>query len=144
MPDLAKGLRNMRLDSPIVLAQPTYDTKEVSPFSPAGSSKASSTMRPDPQRSWSGESTLMNPSVDSSWDVVEDLPIRWATDYVALASPGTRLCGTSVLCYDLWIEPSDYRRGAAYLAVVVKTIVLLYHAPKGERAFRFVKVCSSQ
>lgn len=100
----------------------------------------SSIHRPDPQRSWSGESAATNGSVDSSWDVVEDLPIRWATDFVPLAVPGSRLCGTSVLCYDLWAEHNDRRRGAAYLALVVKTNILLYHAPKGERAFRFVKV----
>jgi len=77
--------------------------------------------------------------IDSGWDVVEELPLRWATDYVPLAVPGSRLMNASVLTYALW-RNDDQPRGSALLAVAIKSAVLLYESPKGERAFRFVKV----
>ena len=83
-------------------------------------------------------------SLDSgeSWDVVEDLPLRWASDYVSLAIPGSRLASGSVLFYDIWSDTTSIGRRGALLAVATaaKQSVLLYEAPKGERAFRFVKV----
>jgi hypothetical protein len=78
-------------------------------------------------------------SLDSSWDVVDDLPLRWATDYVPLAVPGSRLMHASVLTYALW-RNDDQPRGSALLAVAIKSAALLYESPKGERAFRFIKV----
>jgi len=77
--------------------------------------------------------------VDPGWDVIEDLPLRWATDYVPLAVPGSRLMNASVLTYALW-RNDDQPRGSALLAVAIKSAVLLYESPKGERAFRYVKV----
>jgi hypothetical protein len=77
--------------------------------------------------------------IDSGWDVVEELPLRWATDHVPLAVPGSRLMNASVLTYALW-RNDDQPRGSALLAVAIKSAVLLYESPKGERAFRFVKV----
>ncbi|EKM59490.1 uncharacterized protein PHACADRAFT_191858 [Phanerochaete carnosa HHB-10118-sp] len=129
-PSLARGLKHLRLDSPLHQPPRSQTLNEVN---------ASAGISPSmqlPGRSLSGDSAV---SVDSSWDVVEDLPLRWATDYVPLAAPGTRLFGTSVLCYDVWRDPNERSRGVAYLAIVVKSNILLYHAPKGERAFRFVK-----
>ena len=78
-------------------------------------------------------------TLDSGWDVVEDLPLRWATDYVPLAAPGSRLINSPVSTYALW-RNDDQARGSALLAVAVKSAILLYESPKGERAFRFVKV----
>lgn len=78
-------------------------------------------------------------SIDSGWDIVDDLPLRWATDHVPLAVPGSRLMNASVLTYALW-RNDDQPRGSALLAVAIKSAVLLYESPKGERAFRFVKV----
>ncbi|KDQ29618.1 hypothetical protein PLEOSDRAFT_1038182, partial [Pleurotus ostreatus PC15] len=83
-------------------------------------------------------------SVDSGWDIVEDLPLRWATDYVPLASPGSRLIGMSVLSYALWTDDKlDKRVGAGnggrMLAVSTKSNIFLYETPKGQRAFHFVK-----
>lgn len=121
---LARGLKHLRLDSSLNTGHPSAG------ISPSIHSRL-------PGRSSTADSAI---SVDSSWDVVEDLPLRWATDYVPLAAPGTRLFGTSVQCYDMWRDPIERSRGVAYLAVVVKSNILLYHAPKGERAFRFVKV----
>jgi len=81
-------------------------------------------------------------AIDAGWDVVDDLPLRWATDYVPLAVPGSRLMNASVLTYALW-RNDDQPRGSALLAVAIKSAVLLYESPKGERAFRFVKVSPS-
>ncbi|KAL0580505.1 hypothetical protein V5O48_001492 [Marasmius crinis-equi] len=77
---------------------------------------------------------------EESWDVIDDLPLRWATDFVPLASPGSRLSSLSVLSYALW--SGDVRstgRGGRMLAIATKANILLYEAPKGERAFHFVK-----
>jgi hypothetical protein len=79
-------------------------------------------------------------SAEDSWDVVEDLPLRWASDYVSLAISGSRLANTSVLFYDIWSDTTIGGHKGALLAVVTKSTVLLYETPKGERAFRFVKV----
>lgn len=79
-------------------------------------------------------------SIGESWDVVEDLPLRWAFDYVSLAISGSRLANTSVLFYDIWSDPTISGRKGALLAVATKSTILLYETPKGERAFRFVKV----
>lgn len=84
-------------------------------------------------------------SADASWDVVDDLPLRWATDFVPLASAGARLASTSVISYALWHEggpgPGGGRHGRrALLAVATKCNIFLYETPKGERAFHFVKV----
>lgn len=76
---------------------------------------------------------------DSDWDVVEDLPLRWATDFVNLAAAGSRLVNVSVSSYDLWHDDRQVR-GGTLLAIATKTGVLLYESPKGERAFKFVKV----
>jgi hypothetical protein len=98
---------------------------------PPGSSRRANSMRPIPERSSS--------SLDSGWDVVEDLPLRWATDYVPLAVPGSRLMNTSIFTYALW-RNDNQPRSSTLLAVGVKSAVLLYESPKGERAFRFIKV----
>ena len=82
-------------------------------------------------------------SVDETWDLVEDLPLRWASDYVSLAISGSRLANTSVLFYDIWSDAMTSGRKGALLAVATKSTILLYEAPKGERAFRFVKVSCS-
>jgi hypothetical protein len=135
---LAKGLRHLKLESPVhhhSHAARSGDVRTAYPptgLSPIVNSKI-------PGRSSSGDSVN---SVDSSWDVVDDLSLRWATDFVPLASPGTRLHGSSVHFYDVWRDAHERHRGVAYLAVVVKNNILLYHTPKGERAFRFVKVTS--
>jgi hypothetical protein len=81
-------------------------------------------------------------AIDAGWDVVDDLPLRWATDYVPLAVPGSRLMTASVLTYALW-RNDDQPRGSALLAVAIKSAVLLYESPRGERAFRFIKVSPS-
>jgi hypothetical protein len=76
---------------------------------------------------------------DGGWDIVDDLPLRWAADYVSLATAGSRLANVSVLKYVLWQDDTQHRNGAL-LAVATKSSVLLYESPRGERAFRFLKV----
>ncbi|KAF9462044.1 hypothetical protein BDZ94DRAFT_1322929 [Collybia nuda] len=76
---------------------------------------------------------------ESSWDVVEDLPLRWATDFVPLATAGSRLVNTSILSYALWSDENRKGRGGRLLAIATKNNILLYETPKGERAFHFVK-----
>jgi hypothetical protein len=97
--------------------------------------------RPSTSKSIEATSSSLNriSTVDSGWDFVDDLPLRWATDYVPLAVPGSRLMNASISTYALW-RNDELPRGSALLAVAIKSAVLLYESPKGERAFRFVKV----
>ena len=86
---------------------------------------------------------LRRESNDSGWDIVDDQdqPIRWATDYIPLASSGSRLAGTSALLFATWND--EGRKGCTggqLLAVATKNNILLYETPKGERAYKFVKV----
>lgn len=110
---------------------------------------AASPPRPkvSPSASSSGSNGLLRPEREdstestTSWDVVDDLPLRWATDYVPLASPGSKLSASSVQSYELRLSEDPRVRGGAFLAIATKTTILLYETRKGERAFHFVKVC---
>ncbi|KAF8592580.1 hypothetical protein K439DRAFT_1625928 [Ramaria rubella] len=79
-------------------------------------------------------------TIDSGWDVIghNDLPLRWAADFVPLASPGSRLANQSVLFFELY-RVKDRARITAHLAIATKQNILLYETVRGERAFRFVK-----
>jgi hypothetical protein len=77
-------------------------------------------------------------SGDSTWEVVDDGPLRWAADCVPFARTNTRLVQSSVLFYTLWSD--DGSIGTAFLAVVTKSNIFLFESPKGERIFRFSKV----
>lgn len=114
---ITKGLRNLMTESPIRAR-------------PASFLASSSTKRPPATRK------------DSSWDIVDDLPLRWATEFTSLSSIGSRISNTSVICYSLWHEGSARSTRRALLAVATKTNIFLYETPKGERAFHFVKVCT--
>lgn len=80
---------------------------------------------------------------DSTWDVVDDAPLRWATDFVPLATANSRLAGSTVISYAIWTAENRIGRGGQLLAVATRSNILLYEVPKGERAFRFVKVSLS-
>ena len=80
---------------------------------------------------------------DSEWDIVDDQCIRWATDYKPLASPGSRLAGTSSLLFATWSDEGR-KGGEKLLAIATKTNIILYETPKGERAYKFVKVCPTE
>lgn len=126
--NLAKGLKSLVFDPPQE-PEPQASYQSVLQASP-GSSRRAKSMRPIPERSSS--------SLDSGWDVVDDLPLRWATDYVPLAVPGSRLMNASIFTYALW-RNDNQPRSSTLLAVGIKSAVLLYESPKGERAFRFIK-----
>lgn len=81
-------------------------------------------------------------SPESQWEFVDSeiLPLRWVNDYVPLASPGSRLVNQNILSYAFWCDENRQSRGGQLLAVATKNNILLYETPKGERAFRFVKV----
>lgn len=76
-------------------------------------------------------------------DIWKDLPLKWATDFVPLALPGSRLAGVSVIAIATWPEGGNStEEGIQLLAVATKSAIVLYETPKGSRAFRFVKVRS--
>lgn len=85
------------------------------------------------------KSTSTNIST-SSWDVVDEAPLRWATDFVPLATANSRLASSLVTSYAIWADENRIGRGGQLLAVASKNNILLYEVPKGERLFRFVKV----
>lgn len=80
---------------------------------------------------------------DFGWDIVEDKSIRWATDYVPLAPSGSRLAGVSAVLFATWSDEGrkGNSTGGKLLAIATKSAILLYETPKGERAYKFVKVC---
>ncbi|ETW84114.1 hypothetical protein HETIRDRAFT_381493 [Heterobasidion irregulare TC 32-1] len=127
---LAKGLKSLMID-PQQHPEPgtSYHNMMPSASSSTSAYNADKKLPLPPERNGSSD----------SWEDVQDLPLRWATDFVPLASAGSRLQNTSVLSYDLWRD-SQHFRGAALLAVSTKSNILLYESPKGQRAFRFVKV----
>lgn len=149
---ITKGLKSLSIDNQAyALSQPfspfRNDCLSPIPSSPGVSPSTSSvnSVFVDDLR---GSRASLNPtrsmdSVDSTWDVVEDLPLRWALDYVSLAISGSRLANTSVLFYDIWADSANNGRKGALLAVATKSTILLYETPRGERAFRFVKVSRS-
>jgi hypothetical protein len=125
---LAKSLRSLMTDtSQDHEPPPPSSYQEMLQASPGSSSRTAES-----------KARLQRSSTLDSWDVVEDLPLRWATDYVPLAAPGSRLMNSPVSTYALW-RNDEQSRSSALLAVAVKSAVLLYESPKGERAFRFVK-----
>lgn len=138
-----KGLRSLAIDSqaqPHPLMHDTLSPLRSPVVSPSASS-INSLYANDLRGSRSSfNATHSMDSIDETWDVVEDLPLRWASDYVSLAISGSRLANTSVIFYDIWSDPSISGRKGALLAVATKATILLYETPKGERAFRFVKV----
>lgn len=73
----------------------------------------------------------------SSWDFMDDMPMRWATDFKPLFNPNSRVNG-SVTGYVLW-RGSD-AKAPVKLAVSTRTNILLFETPPNERAFKFVKV----
>jgi hypothetical protein len=138
---IAKGLKSLILESPI--AERASQSLASARFTPPGQiSQRNVTPAGTEEKPGARLRPVRDDSNDSvnSWDVVDDLPLRWATDYVALASPGSRLSSSSVLSYDIRLNDDRRSRGGALLAIATKTNILMYETPKGQRAFRFVKV----
>lgn len=143
---ITKGLKSLAIDNQAQTPprpfrhdsmSPIHSSPGVSPSTSSVSSLFLDELR-GPRLSFTPTQSM--DSIEESWDVVEDLPLRWASDYVSLAISGSRLANTSVLSYDIWSDPTTTGRKGALLAVATKSTILLYETPKGERAFRFVKV----
>ncbi|KAF7355684.1 hypothetical protein MSAN_01486200 [Mycena sanguinolenta] len=99
----------------------------------AGSSSSRSSapsVRPPPQTN----------SDESNWEMVDDLPLRWARDFIPLASSGSRLENVNVLSFALWTRDEGARTGSQgqFLAVATKNNIFLYETPPNERAFRIL------
>ncbi|KAI9000755.1 hypothetical protein BD414DRAFT_472660 [Trametes punicea] len=126
---ITKGLKNLVLDPGI--AQPQSPSSRRPEPQTSYSSLASSWASPSSWTSPKGKSadTRTN-SVDSEWDPVSDLPLRWATHFTPLASAGSRLQNNPVLFYDIWRNEAQRARGGALLAVATKSSILLYEARK--------------
>ncbi|KAI0938160.1 hypothetical protein AcV7_003433 [Taiwanofungus camphoratus] len=129
-----KGLKNLMIDSPIAQPQPPSHHNTEPQASYSAVADAPIAHKPLPLRPQERSDTD-----DSAWDIVDDLPLLWATHYTPLASAGSRLHNSSVLFYDLWRNENARSRGAALLAVATKSNIFLYEAPKGERAFHLIK-----
>lgn len=134
---ITKGLRALMVESPSQQSEP--HTSSYQNLVPSNVQPNRNNSTPTPVR----QNSASPSSITDSWDVIDDLPLRWATDYVPLASQGSRLVNTSVSSYALWHDGNARGRGGALLAVATKANILLYEKPKGERAFRFVKVSDS-
>jgi hypothetical protein len=132
---IARGLKSL-LDSPPPHSPPEPFSFYNTFFSQSSPTSPSFAKSPQPSESGSPPARK-NP--DKSDHMVEDLPLRWATDFVPLA--GSRLVGASVVGFATWSDESRKdKMGGQLLAIATKSDILLYEAPKGERAYRFVKV----
>ncbi|KNZ76436.1 hypothetical protein J132_10411 [Termitomyces sp. J132] len=140
----------------LALVSPEPDAKEadamrtlrIQSYEAPGSSTSDSTLSPVSSHQISPRNGRNSPSRlspnrrdtdESNWDVIEDLPLRWATDFVPFATSSSRLLNLSVISYALWKDETRKDRGGRLLAIATKNTILLYETPKGERAFRFVK-----
>ncbi|KIK53283.1 hypothetical protein GYMLUDRAFT_179163 [Collybiopsis luxurians FD-317 M1] len=132
---LARGLKNL-IDSPGNHGSEHSSSSYQSLLSPSPSVSSTASKR----RSRSVSPGRQDSSESASWDVIDDLPLRWATDFVPLATPGSRLSTSSVLSYTLWGNEDRSRgRESRLLAIATKSTILLYETPRGERAFHFLK-----
>ena len=131
----ARGLKSF-IDSPPNHPPPEPSLSYDAFFSQ--SSTNSPSFAKSPQPSEFGSPPARKNSDESGWGMVEDLPLRWATDFVPLAVPGSRLV---VIGFATWSDESRKgKMGGQLLAIATKSNILLYETPKGERAYRFVKV----
>lgn len=120
--DLSAAASPATSTAPTRLAAPRSESRSVSPANRPSASATPPTDTP------------------GDWDIVDDLPLRWATDYVSLSRPGTKLAGSSVLFFELWRDLAGLSGGQkTYLAVATRQCILLYESSQGERAFRIVK-----
>ncbi|CUA69104.1 hypothetical protein RSOLAG22IIIB_03782 [Rhizoctonia solani] len=116
---------------PSAVASPGASASSLAP--PRQDTGSTSPSRPTPTRSFLSDTP-------GEWDIVEDLPLRWATDYVSLSRPGSKLSGLSVMFFELWKDVSGGSGGErTYLAVATRQCIFLYESIPGERAFRAVK-----
>ncbi|KAG8899026.1 hypothetical protein FRC00_002017 [Tulasnella sp. 408] len=153
--DIAKGIKALIVDdlkapSPTTasaLATPARrNDRSRSPVNSPPSARGNTT--PPPSASLLGAGSPVRPThipkspsqtsiASSSWDIVDELPTRWATDYVQFASANSRLSNVQILFYQLYTSTGG--KQPTSLAIATKTSILLYESPRNERAFKFVK-----
>jgi len=134
---IARGLKSL-LESPLNHPPPEFSSSYNTFFSQSSTTSPKFAKSPHPSESGSPPARK-NP--DKSDYMVEDSPLRWATDFVPLAVPGSRLAGASVVGFATWSDENCKRKmSGQLLAIATKSNILLYETPKGERAYRFVKV----
>ena len=73
-------------------------------------------------------------------DTIDDLSLRWTTDFIPLASSGSRLLKSDINFFHLKKDIINGFRGPSMLPVATKRSILMYDTQKGECVFRFVKV----
>ncbi|KDQ20517.1 hypothetical protein BOTBODRAFT_169263 [Botryobasidium botryosum FD-172 SS1] len=130
---LAKGFKALLLDpGPAVNSYATRSAPCLDFIAPPPGKESSRSPSPSPP-------ALSRADTGSSWDLVDETALRWATDYVALAQPGSRLASSSPLFFQIHKSESFGGRGPVMLVIATKSSLLLYETPRGERAFRFVK-----
>jgi len=135
---IARGLKSL-IESPPNHIPPEPSSSYHTFLTP--SSSTSPNFAKSPHLSEFGSHLSRKNSDESGWDMVEDLPLRWATDFVPLAVPGSRLVGMSVVGFATWSDENRKgKAGGQLLAITTKSNIFLYETPKGERAYRFVKV----
>ncbi|KAF8314699.1 hypothetical protein DL93DRAFT_2198497 [Clavulina sp. PMI_390] len=84
-------------------------------------------------------STLTRAATEEGWDLIEELPMRWATDFVPLAPASGKTPTIDVNRFELYHSNGTFGRAGSLLALAAKSSILIFEAPQGERAFRFVK-----
>jgi len=137
---LARSLKTFAHTSHVQLAEPTYSYPS---FPTSSSSLGHKVRRSDTLSDLGGPPLpIRRDSDESGWDVIDDTTLRWATDFVPLAPAGSRLAGAPVLCFTIWSDETRKGKGSGgqLLAVASKSSIVLYETPRGERAYRFVKV----
>ncbi|KAF8341525.1 uncharacterized protein EI90DRAFT_3034226 [Cantharellus anzutake] len=78
-------------------------------------------------------------SGDPAWDIIDDLPLKWAKDYLPLAPAYLKLADGSVSKFELFQTDDRSKNGPSVLAVGAKNHIYIFESGKGERAFRFAK-----
>lgn len=157
---LVKGLKGLSIESPTIAQPIILPAAPLPPPKEPLAARSASDIDPPPvppkdrppsQQSFQVESPISEPgsrantlsSIDTtSWDVVDDLPLRWATDFVPLAQPGSRLANAAILFFEVF--KGEQALGRTMLAIATKASILLYETPQGTRAFRFVKASISR
>ncbi|KAF5393039.1 hypothetical protein D9757_001129 [Collybiopsis confluens] len=134
---IARGLKNL-IDSPgnHHIPEP-HSSSYQALLSPSSSDPSVINKRRSRSTSPAGRADSFDAA---NWDMIDELPLRWATDFVPLATQGSRLSTCSVISYALWGNEDRSRdRGGRLLAIATKSNIFLYETPKGERAFHFSK-----
>lgn len=137
---IARSLKSLAQAQPSSAEPAQFYQNMYSPLPSSGS-----TFKISNSHSEHGEPKLFpnrRDSGESGWDVVEDTALRWATDFKPLAAAGSRLAGLPVVCFATWSDETRKGKGTGgqLLAVATRSNIVLYETPKGERAYRFVKV----